>query len=60
MRQAGMNGKEEGLKESRSQLPPHLVDELSSLLAEALILDLQAHSDFTANSPPGFDHNKSI
>ena len=39
-----------------SPLPPHLHDEISSILAEALLADLQAHNDSMAKSPPGFGH----
>jgi hypothetical protein len=53
MGQPGENGKEEARSRGKgSQLPPHLIEELSSILAEALLLDLQAHSNITANSPP--------
>lgn len=47
--------KENPAEIKHSHLPPQLVDELSSILAEALLLDLQAHSNITANSPRGID-----
>ncbi len=37
-------------------LPTHLHDEISSILAEVLLADLQLHSEFTAKTPPGFGH----
>ncbi len=41
-------------------LPTHLHDEISSILAEVLLADLQLHSEFTAKTPPGFGHKCSL
>ncbi len=40
----------------RVTLSSHLRDEISSLLADALLLDLQCDSSFMVESPPGSDH----
>lgn len=36
---------------------PDLIGQVAELLAEALVLDFQAHREPMANSPPGFGHN---
>lgn len=37
-------------------LPTHLHDEISSILADVLLTDLQQHSESMAKTPPGFGH----
>ena len=41
-------------------LPTHLHDEISSILAEVLLADLQSHSEFMAKTPPGYGHKCSL
>ena len=41
-------------------LTTHLHDEISSILAEILLADLQSHSEFMAKTPPGFGHKCSL
>ena len=43
-------------KTGDSPLPPHLRDEISSILADALLVDLQAESRSLAKSPQGYGH----
>ena len=40
----------------KSPLPAHVRDEISSILADALLADLQAESRSLAKSPPGYGH----
>ena len=48
------------LNPGTSPLPPHLRDEISSLLADALLADLQADSLIMAKTPPGYGHKCSL
>jgi len=43
-----------------SSLPSHLRDEISSILADVLLSDLQAHSEPMAKTPPGCGHKCSL
>jgi hypothetical protein len=43
-----------------SPLPHHLRDEISSILADVLLADLQQHSESMAKTPPGFGHKCSL
>jgi hypothetical protein len=41
-------------------LPAYIRDEISSLLAEALLADLQLHSDITVGSRPRIDRKLKL
>ena len=41
-------------------LPTHLHDEISSILADVLLADLQQHSESMTKTPPGFGHKCSL
>ena len=45
---------------ANSPLPHHLRDEISSILADALLADLQADSQPMVKTPPGSGHKCSL
>jgi hypothetical protein len=48
------------LMKGPSPLSAHIRDQISSLLAETLLADLQAHSDITVVSPPRIDRKLKL